>query len=231
MSDVSFEGNTSMIISISSEIKHAWPNTCLGCLVWHCKDCTEAEDLWLYAETEILPAVKSRLADTALADMPNLSQARKAYKTFGKDPGRLRVSSEALYRRIRQNKDLYRINSVVDVNNLISVQTGFSLGSYDLSCLSDVINFRLGIEGETYAGIGKDNIDLNHLPLLADDNWPFGSPSSDSTRAMITEATTNILTVIYGFSGINATEKALELAKMQIVRFANATSITLEYIS
>ncbi len=95
-----------MDISISPEIKRAWPDTCLGSLIWRCNGGAEAEGLWQYMESEILPDIKNRLDDTPLADMPNLSHSRKAYKAFGKDPGRLRVSSEALYRRIRQGKDL-----------------------------------------------------------------------------------------------------------------------------
>ena len=55
-----------------------------------------------------------------------------AYKAFGRNPGRYRVSSEALLRRVRRLDPLYRINTVVDVNNLISIQSGLSVGSYDI---------------------------------------------------------------------------------------------------
>lgn len=75
-----------------------------------------------------------------------------------------------------------RINSVVDVNNLVSLETGFSLGSYDLDAVGAATVFRLGREGETYAGIGKGGIDLCRMPLLADGQGPFGSPTSDSAR-------------------------------------------------
>ena len=63
---------------------------------------------------------KTHAETTLLAQIPNLDESRKAYKAFGKDPGRFRVSSEALYRRVRQGKDLYRINTVVDANNHVA---------------------------------------------------------------------------------------------------------------
>lgn len=152
----------------------------------------------------------------------NLGASRRAYKAFGRDPGRTRVSSEALYRRIRQGKDLYRINSVVDANNLVSLETGLFPGSYDLARLEGGLLFRLGKAGEMYAGIGKDGIDLARLPLLADARGPFGSPSSDSQRAMISLESRDILTVIYGFSGQEEVEAALALARKRLTDFAEA---------
>lgn len=70
------------------------------------------------------------------------------------------------------------INSAVDANNLVSLETGFSLGTYDLACLQGDLVLRLGREGEGYAGIGKDTLDLNRMPLLADALGPFGCPCS-----------------------------------------------------
>ena len=56
-------------------------------------------------------------------NLPGIRGSRAAYKAFGRNSGRYSVSSsEALLRRIRRGDDLYHINSVVDVNNLISNQ-------------------------------------------------------------------------------------------------------------
>ena len=68
--------------------------------------------------------------------------SRAAYKAFGRNPGRYRVSSEALLCRVRRGDELYHVNSVVDVNNLISVESGLSVGSYDLEQLQGDIVFR-----------------------------------------------------------------------------------------
>ena len=73
-----------------------------------------------------------------------MKESRAAYKAFGKDPSRYRVSSEALIRRIGQGKGLYEVNTVVDVNSLISIESGFSVGSYDVSQISDELVFRIG---------------------------------------------------------------------------------------
>ena len=168
------------------------------------------------------------LESTELAAMPQIGPSRRAFKAFGRDPGRVRISSEALYRRLRQGKELYQINTAVDANNLVSLETGFSLGTYDLACLQGNLVLRLGREGESYAGIGKDTLDLNRMPLLADAMGPFGCPCSDSQRAMIVDniaedtAARQLLTVIYGFSGPQAVEDAISLTKKHFTAFAAA---------
>lgn len=209
-------------IRIDPALKALWPEARLGCLTWRALPSPEHPALWTFFTREILPGLGKTLQDTPLAELPNLGESRRAYKAFGRDPGRTRVSSEALYRRIRQGKELYRINSVVDASNLVSLETGFSLGSYDLARLEGGLLFRLGEAREMYAGIDKDGIDLARLPLLADARGPFGSPSSDSQRAMISLESRDILTVIYGFSGQEELEAALALARKHLADFAEA---------
>lgn len=121
----------------------------------------------------------------------------------------------------------------MDANNLVSLETGFSLGTYDLARLSGNIVLRAGREGEAYAGIGKDELDLCRMPLLADDQGAFGCPCSDSRRAMIAEdgpdtsSPRRLLTVIYGFSGTGYVSDALNIAQKHLEVFAGSTDIRL----
>lgn len=218
-------------VSIDAEPRELWPQTTLGCIFWSAPVLGERPDLWNAFASTTQPELQRRLEATALADMPEIGPSRQAFKAFGRDPGRVRISSEALYRRLRQGKDLYRINSVVDANNLVSLETGFSLGSYDLRSLNGDIVLRLGREGESYAGIGKGALDLARMPLLADDEGPFGCPCSDSRRGMIMDdaagasAPMPLLTVIYGFSGPQTVAAALDLARERFSAFAGAESL------
>ena len=90
------------------------------------------DHFWDYMNTEVLPQVRSGIEGKEWSEIPGIKGSRAAYKAFGRNPGRYRVSSESLIRRVRRGDDLYHINSVVDVNNLISVRSGLSVGSYDL---------------------------------------------------------------------------------------------------
>lgn len=218
-------------ITIDPSLKQAWPEARLGCLIYTAGVRPRENSLWTCLENEVAPYLKTMLETTPLAQIPNLDESRKAYKSFGKDPGRFRVSSESLYRRVRQGKALYQINSVVDANNLVSLETGFSLGSYDTARIGSDIVFRLGKAGEVYPGIGKDDIALENMPLLADGQGAFGSPTSDSTRAMIALETHACLTVIFSFSARPRLEEALALTMKrfgQYVQPADAESFIIE---
>ena len=62
-------------------------------------------------------------------------------------------------------------------------------------------------------------IDSYILPLLADALGPFGSPVSDSTRALVDERTRVCLTIIYGFDGAAPVEEALRISAAAFARF------------
>jgi DNA/RNA-binding domain of Phe-tRNA-synthetase-like protein len=126
---------------------------------------------------------------------------RAAYKALGKDPARYRGSAEALLRRVIANKGLPRINAVVDVINLVSVESRLPVGLYDLAAVSGDIVFRAGRAGETYKGIGKYDLNLEGLPLFADAVGPHGSATSDSERTMVTASTKSIIALIVSFGG------------------------------
>ena len=215
-------------VSIDPALAAVWPDTALGCVCWSAPVLPQEPQLWQHFASHTQPRLAQMLESTELAAMPQIGPSRRAFKAFGRDPGRVRISSEALYRRLRQGKELYHINTAVDANNLVSLETGFSLGTYDLACLQGDLVLRLGREGEGYAGIGKDTLDLHRMRLLADALGPVGCPCSDSQRAMIVEnmaentAPRQMLTVIYGFSGPQAVEDAISLTKKHFTAFAAA---------
>ena len=143
----------------------------------------------------------AELADTPAAELPPIAAARRAYRALGKDPSRYRLASEALMRRLAQGKGLHRINTVVDTNNLVSLRTGLSVGAYRLERLAPPVVFRKGRPGESYPAIGRGPLNLENLPLFADREGPFGSPTSDGERSMITPDTERLLMVLIALGG------------------------------
>jgi DNA/RNA-binding domain of Phe-tRNA-synthetase-like protein len=122
---------------------------------------------------------------------------RTMYKRVGIDPTKTRPSNEALLRRIRKGGAIPRINSMVDVINWCSVEWQLPYGLYDLSHLNGPVTLRLGRDGEEYAGIRKDIVHVAGRITVVDDDGPFGNPTSDSARAMVTSATSEALVVVY----------------------------------
>lgn len=212
-------------LAIDKDMKEKWPQTRVGCFQYRVTVEKKNENLWKYLKRDIFRKTKDAIFDYGVNEIPNIKESRMAYKAFGKDPSRYRVSSEALVRRIGQGKGLYEVNTVVDVNNLISIESGFSVGSYDAAKISEELVFRVGREGETYKGIGKDEIKIDSLPVLADEDGAIGSSTSDSERAMITEDAKEILTLVYSFSDNRDLEKVMEYGRNYLKEYAGAQDI------
>jgi DNA/RNA-binding domain of Phe-tRNA-synthetase-like protein len=115
--------------------------------------------------------------------------ARALYRRFGVDPTRYRPSSEALLRRVRRGDRLPRVNSLVDIANVVSLRLQVPVGLYDLALVEGGLEVRLGLDGESYAGIGKEAVSVAGRICVADALGPCGNPSADSARTMITTAT------------------------------------------
>lgn len=138
-------------------------------------------------------------AEAAVRTNPpaEVSSVRTMYKRVGLDPTRTRPSSEALLRRVRKGDTLPRINSMVDVCNWCSLEFQLPYGLYDAEKIDGDVELRLGREGESYAGIRKDDVHVSGRITLADRLGPFGNPTSDSARTMVTTATTRALLVVF----------------------------------
>jgi DNA/RNA-binding domain of Phe-tRNA-synthetase-like protein len=211
-------------VSINKKLKDALPTLALGCVSACVRVAKHSEELWQEIDSQLACLTSTMNAD-AVASVPQIAAMRGAYKALGKEPSRCRGSAEALLRRVLSGKGLYRINNVVDINNLVSLESFHPLGSYDPDQLSGPIELRIGASGETYKGIGKDEINVENLPVFADARGAFGSPTSDSERAMIRLETTNVLMVVFSFAGRDGLDKPMERAADLLSRHAAAQTV------
>lgn len=152
--------------------------------------------------------LRERHAGCAPSAVPGLAAARSLYRSFGMDPSRHRPSSEALLRRVLQGKELHRIGCAVDACNLASLSFLLPIGLYDLDRVRGDIVVTVGAPGDAYAGIRKDAVNVGGRLALYDDEGPFGSPTSDSLRTSVTDATADLLAVVMAPGGTPAAELA-----------------------
>ena len=146
---------------------------------------------------------------------------RTMYKKVGIDPTKTRPSNEALLRRVRKGDTIPRINSAVDVVNWCSLEFQLPYGLYDAGKIEGAVTMRRGADGEKYAGIRKDEVNVAGRITVADDRGPFGNPTSDSARTMVTPATTELLVVVYA---------PIEIAKAQLGSILRITAERLALI-
>lgn len=179
----------------------------------------------LVREVETLCArLRQQFTLESLAGTESITSVRAMFRNWDVDPSKYRPSSEALLRRVIQDKGLYHVSNVVDLTNLGSVEAGWPFGVYNRSQISAPVTLRLGGPGERYGGIGRRVWHLTDRPVLADATGPFGSPISDSTRTQILEGVTEVLTVIYAPASSSdfAVEQAAKRQADRLSAFAGA---------
>ena len=166
-----------------------------------------------------------------ISTMPAIQATRKAYKALGKDPARYRPASEALIRRVVKGKGLYQINNVVDLLNLVSIRSGYSICGYDTSFIQGTVELGIGEENEPYDGIGRGKLNIQYLPTFRDEMGAFGTPTSDSTRTMIRSTTTNFLMIFLDFEGLSLLQASLDEAVDLLVKYGEEENIEIKIIS
>lgn len=131
------------------------------------------------------------------ADIGGVAETRSLFHRLDIDPTKTRPSSEALLRRVLQGKGLPKVNPVVDVCNLCSLEHQLPLGLYDRETVRGAMHVRVGREGEGYPGIRKQRVNLHGRLLLSDDEGAFGAPTSDSVRTSVGSKTAQVLVVVF----------------------------------
>jgi DNA/RNA-binding domain of Phe-tRNA-synthetase-like protein len=211
-------------IQVSDEIRTLWPgfkgiaiyaqvrNTAHSLALWQEIDRVCAE----YKQSHTIEDIKKNKA---------IEATRQAYKKFGKDPNRYRPSAEALCRRIMRDIPLYQIDTLVDIINLVSIRTGYSIGGFDAGKIEgDKLVLGIGKANEPYEGIGKGVLNIEGLPVYRDLVGGIGTPTSDHERTKITIDTSHLLVVINGYSGEDGLEEAAGYMQSLLKEYASSDS-------
>lgn len=187
--------------------------------------------LWTMVD-ELGERLRFELRGRAAADRESIASTRRAYRALGDDPTRYRPANEALLRRILRNESthgtgsLSSIHVLVDINNFVSLESGYAIGCYDLGAVQGAVVARKGEAGESYAPIGKPAVNAANRLVLADDLGIFGSPTADSQRTLVGLDTVNVLFAIFAFDDAgNALAQALDRTATLLERFCDARDV------
>lgn len=193
-----------MNYSVSETILQACPQYVAAVLEAEVKNTATPADLWQEIEAATAEVRRIHTPDT-LKDLASIAATRVAYRQLGKDPIRYRPSGEALMRRVLQGKPLYRIDALVDLVNLASLRSGYSIGGFDRDRIDgDTLTLGVGREGEPYEGIGRGALNIAGMPVWRDATGGVGTPTSDNERTRITAGTRRLLVIVNGYDGDTA---------------------------
>ncbi len=214
-----------MKIFVSDEIRNACPDLRILAISCNVKNTESDEQLWKEIG-DVEADVRSSMKLEDINKWVPIQATRQAYKRCGKDPNRYRPSSEALRRRIIRNLPLYKVDTLVDVINLVSIQSGYSIGGFDADkIVGDQLVLGIGQEGELYHGIGRGILNIAGLPVYRDSLGGIGTPTSDEERTKISMETNHLLMIINGYSGLTGLKEACEHGEKLLKRYAFATGI------
>jgi len=183
-----------------------------------------ASDPALDGEVDRICALfRARYGEGKSSEVPGASDARTLYKALGIDPTKTRPSNEALLRRALKGETLYRISTLVDALNLVSLSEQLPFGLYDLDRVRPPVVLRKGNAGEGYEGIRKGFVNVEARPVLVDTEGPFGNPTSDSARTMVTTAARRVLVVVFAPIAVTASAmtRVLDVTAQRLERWAH----------
>ena len=188
-------------VIVSDEIERVCPGFVGACVEADVVNTPYCEGLW--EEIRALgEQYKATLTTESLKEMSGIAATRRVYKACGKDPSRYRPASEQLIRRMLQGKELYQIDTLVDLINLASIRFGYSIGGFDASkFVGDTLTLGIGRAGEPYEGIGRGMLNIEGLPVYRDAEGGVGTPTSDNERTKITIDTRHLVVLINGYDG------------------------------
>ena len=183
-----------------AKIAELLPQMAIGTLSGKVKNYAFSIELWKEIE-QLREEVKKEFTLETIKNQPQICSTREAYRKLGKDPNRYRPSSDALLRRVVKNMELYQISVLVDIINLVSMKTGYSIGGFDADKIVGEIKQGIGKHEEPYQGIGRGDLNIENIPLYRDDLGAIGNPTSDHIRTSISLDTTHLFLIVNCFSG------------------------------
>jgi DNA/RNA-binding domain of Phe-tRNA-synthetase-like protein len=146
-------------------------------------------------------AVKTRIGDTALSELPSLSAWRRAFSAFGVSPTQYRSAAEALLRRLTKQGDIPSINTLVDLGNLVSIRYGLPVAVLDRRDIAGAVTVHYADGTEHYTELGRDETlhpEVGEV-IFSDENkqvlarrWCWRQSASSAA----TETTTDVIVTI-----------------------------------
>ncbi|MBO4826847.1 MAG: hypothetical protein J5506_06405 [Prevotella sp.] len=208
-----------MKIIVSNEIETVCPRFVGAAVEAQVKNTPFCPELWRDINA-LVEKYCNELDTTSIKEqIPGITSTRRVYKACGKDPSRYRPSAEALIRRVLQGKELYQIDTLVDLINLASMRFGYSIGGFDADkFFGDTLTLGIGRNGEPYDGIGRGLINIEGMPVYRDAEGGVGTPTSDNERTKITLETTHLLTLVNGYDGNEEQVRANAAFIQQLLR-------------
>ncbi len=218
-----------MEISISDIIRSTCPTLKLAVIRCNVQNSETSAELWQEMEAEIA-RIAANYSIEEINKRLEIAATRHAYKLLGKDPNRYRPSAEALCRRIVREIEIYKVSTLVDIINLVSIRSGFSIGGFDMDKIQGDVELGVGTASDVFEAIGRGLLNVEGLPLYRDEAGGIGTPTSDNERTKISAETANLLMIINGYSGNAGLQEAVDHSLELLEKYASLKQFEVSWL-
>ncbi len=177
-------------------------------------------------------AVRTRIGETPLSELPTLAAWRKVFRGFGVDPTQYRSAAEALLRRLTKQGELPSIGTLVDVANLVSIRYALPVAVFDVRGISggSIVKFARG--DERWADLGSSQTEhpepgevifADEADVVSARRWCWRQSAASAAR----EDTTEILVTVEGHHETAERDVTRALADLEALLVTHAAPATL----
>ena len=212
-------------IRIDQRILDACPETRIGLINATVVNEPTCDDLWAEIEAAA-DEIRQRYELLEINQRPAIAATRHLYRSLGKDPSRYRVASEALCRRLIRGLGIYRLTTLIDVVNLVSIKSGYAISGLDADrIVGDTLTMSVGTAEDIYNGIGRGVLNIEGMPVYRDAAGPIATPTSDEERTKFTEQTVRAQININAFAPEMPLNEAVDWMASLLKKYAHATNV------
>jgi len=164
-------------------------------------------------------AVRARIGDTPLSEIPSLAAWRRVFRGFGVDPTQYRSAAEALLRRLTKQGELPSIGTLVDLANLVSIRYALPVAVFDLRTITGALTVRIARGDERWADLGASTTErpepgevifVDDADVVVARRWCWRQSAGSAARA----DTTEVLVTVEGHHDTAADEVARALGDL-----------------
>ena len=212
-------------ILIDPRILATCPDTRIGLVRATVVNGPTCDALWSEIESAA-DDIRQRYELLEINQRPAIAATRRLYKALGKDPSRYRVASEALCRRIVRGLGIYRLTTLIDVVNLVSIKSGYPISGLDADRIAgDTLTLSVGTADDEYHGIGRGLLNIDGMPVYRDADGPIATPTSDEERTKFTDDTVKVQININAFAPEMPIDEATDWMASLLKQYAHATDV------
>lgn len=177
-------------------------------------------------------AVRMRIGETPLSELPTLAAWRKMFRGFGTDPTQYRSAAEALLRRLMKQGELPSIGTLIDLANLVSIRYELPVAVFDLARISSGVTVRFARGDERWADLGSSETEhpepaevifADEADVVVARRWCWRQSAGSAVR----EDTNEVLVTVEGHHGAAVDDVTRALADLESLLVTYATPATL----